>query len=454
MRNVPSTDQFDWSPFQVFQYQLTPEAGKIRVTKTYKKIGGRNGKDEPGEAKTYTYERKRLIGHKERNEAFGSIYGSFKRSTIGAIANRAHTTPDTFTIAIGVTNLRSRHGEIDKDGNDAGSISYTLLFELLDNNGFKPLSILNKNRSKIEKEMETQVNRIIKRGENKALSKQDFFPALNSIANKWTERARDYIAGGDKPRLSDGTITIRHRKAANNSGLYSHGITEPLVESGQLMEAIQNCVFMSQSEQMKLYVSRMSEINKELRRKMKQSKAAVQKNIIQNKKRRDKYAEARREIAEAVAKKRYKNMAAVMLDYFGKKDLTESQMRILEDTISTEFDRYATSIRSNLTEGEVATNTLRDFAYGYKNLAQWYSEFKKRGAKETDIAFPELDGKETVIDFLRRNQADLRRMKKTVRAAREFLMTHGMISKQSRFGLPMDIEEMVTSGIIPGSIFK
>lgn len=449
MNKLPTTDQFDWAPFQVFQFQIRPTAGSFTVTKTYTTAGGRNSKSNAGETHTYNYKREHYLGHKQRDDAFSGIYQSFKASKSGMIWNRAHLTPDTFTIAIGVTDLKAKHEEVGLEGESVGSISYELLFELLDAKGFSPLNELKVNRKKIENEIERGVMRTIKNAKGNELNKNNFVSLLEGIAQRWVCRVRDYIAGGKKPHLSDNTIVFREHKAERNHSLYPMGVEEPLVETGQLLNAIQACVFVTQSGEMKKYVSRMSAINKALKAKQRKSKyqeekAAKKKTARQVRKEKEK---------EIIRKRAYKNASELMLAYFTG-DLSTAALKKYEDILSKKLDVSVSASRRFETKADVALDSMRSFASEYRIYRNLIKEFMAKGRKATDVAFPEFGNEETIADWINRNKANLKTMQKTAIAARQFLSENGIITRDARYGVPNDIANMIARGDIPEDSFK
>jgi len=286
MVKTPDTDQFPWSPFQVFQFKLVPNTGTFSSPKKYTTVGGVHktyGVITRGPNAGKQYERSHYLGMRQRAEAFNDIYKGFNRpyytSRLGGSFTGGRFTPDTFTVVIGVVDKSLRHeGQPIGEGQDGDTLKYDVLFELLDNLNFKPLTVLLKNEKKINSEIEKCVLKIVK--SKGVLSKQTFIDKLSVVAGKWTEEVRSYIYGSDTPPLKDKTVDyFREKKKAINPSLYGSGDDKSLVESGQLAEAIDFEVFVDQSAEIKTFIKWQSKVEKRMREEAKMAEKKRKKRI-------------------------------------------------------------------------------------------------------------------------------------------------------------------------------
>ena len=248
MKKTPDTDQFPFAPFQVFQYRLTPEKALKFYTKNIQGVKYR------AEREVYSGG-KRAADARAYHEIASKFNVPYYTSKIGGSLTRLNTTPDIFTIAIGVLNKNKMH-ESASFGGKYHTISYVHLFEALDSAGYRPLELLLENAETIEFQIEQKVDSIIRN--TQSLSRETFRAALSVIARDWTDKVKDYIIGGDAPALSSTTIDIRKEKAKSNDSLYggSKGVRNPLYETGNLCEAISFQVFVDQSQEMRSYIDR------------------------------------------------------------------------------------------------------------------------------------------------------------------------------------------------------
>lgn len=249
MVKTPDVDQFPFSPFQVFQYKITPET-IVKFSRRY--IRNKYGVSGPYNVERQVYANGRRVA---RASAYHEISSKFNvpyyKSKIGGELTRLNTVPDLFTIAIGILNKNQSHKSADFGGKYY-QISYIHLFEALDAAGYKPLEVLLENEDAINREVEKCVDGVIKK--HSSLSRETFRSALSEVGRKWVDEVKNYIVGGDAPPLSKETVKIRGEKFEENPSLYASGLNSPLFETGALSEAITFQVFVDQTDDIRSYI--------------------------------------------------------------------------------------------------------------------------------------------------------------------------------------------------------
>lgn len=222
----PSTDQWPWSPIEVFQVNITPAS-----VDRYEDNGSRHTREV-------------RIGTMARN--YARAYAERLKRSIGYY-NQVKNAPNLFTIVIGVWKSTHYGSDIMTKGGGTAKgddIDYETLFDFLQNGvdgkNFDPLRLVRENHGKIEKEIGHAVMELYNSGfDGASLNRTKFKCVLNSIAEKHYERVQNYISGGEAPKLSGKTLYFRDLKGIDSE--------TPLVETGQLLNAIKFEVYVEQT---------------------------------------------------------------------------------------------------------------------------------------------------------------------------------------------------------------
>lgn len=222
----PSTDQWPWSPIEVFQVNITPAS-----VDRYEDNGGRHTREV-------------RIGTMARN--YARAYAERLKRSIGYY-NQVKNAPNLFTIVIGVWKSTHYGSDIMTKGGGTAKgddLDYETLFGFLqkgvDGKNFDPLRLVRENHGKIEKEIGHAVMTLYNSGfDGASLNRTKFKCVLNSIAEKHYERVQNYISGGEAPKLSGKTLYFRDLKGIDSE--------TPLVATGQLLNAIKFEVYVEQT---------------------------------------------------------------------------------------------------------------------------------------------------------------------------------------------------------------
>ena len=238
MIKTPDKHQKPWSPQKVFQVRLGPEiffSDEMKRKWHHKNLPVRKYRNF----------------QKEYAEAFTREYDASTKRI--ALLRKLQTIPDILTISVGVVEGSYLHQSVS----GKRLITYEQLFKALwhvSNNDFDPLVMIRDIDSKVESEIKNEILSAIKSGN---VSRQLVISKLNVIAARLHYLVKDYIEGGKAPRLAWPTIGSRMKKSKKHPELYhgSQGIYHPLIESGQLVDAISYKVFVEQSAEMRKFVN-------------------------------------------------------------------------------------------------------------------------------------------------------------------------------------------------------
>ena len=120
----------------------------------------------------------------------------------------------------------------------AGDIDYGVLILALMSKGYDPLRPFR--NGELLKKYQDEMGAVIIEEANNLLNgkRQQIKRRLKEIGRRVAVEIKNYIAGGQKPALSQETIYKRTSLSKKNPGLYPHGIYEPLSETGALEEAV------------------------------------------------------------------------------------------------------------------------------------------------------------------------------------------------------------------------
>lgn len=166
---------------------------------------------------------------------------------------------DTAVINVGVVDGSILHtspfGEI---------IEYSDLFNFLFLAGYDPLLPIRK--GKVSQKVVAKIERVFKKLALAGKTKTDIENSLSPIGRELQDYVVEYIAGGNKPQLDKDTITTRRWREKAGLAPYPKGIKEPLVESGQLQEAISFNIEVYESSEMREAIKKHAEIDTKLAR--------------------------------------------------------------------------------------------------------------------------------------------------------------------------------------------
>lgn len=231
MIKAPEPNDSPWDPYEVFQVRLGPEMFFTAEKKAHWHHSHIPRRDYEHFMKDYA-------------KAFNAEYSKSTKRI--ALLSRLRSIPDIFTIVVGVVDHSLLHQTVY-----GRMISYDDLFRALydvSEKNYDPLIVIRNMSKDIENDMRNSVLRMIKSG---SVSKQSIISMLSNKAKILVYIAHDYIEGGKAPRLAWPTIGIRKCKQQDDPSLYkgSQGIYHPLIESGQLLDAISFRVFAEQSQE-------------------------------------------------------------------------------------------------------------------------------------------------------------------------------------------------------------
>lgn len=229
-----------WTPYVVIRYQYNPADVVGRFEKTREEYRTTRGirihskvKQQWNRAATY--------------DEYGSYLKAFDK-IFGGINNvsKIRSIPDIFVVVVGITDKGIYHEGVA--GNS--DVDYDELFSLLSYRGFDPLKTIRNKRIELSNELGLRVRKAI-------YEHKDPRPSVRAFAKELEQLAKNYIIGGEKPRLASGTERWRSEKLEREPSLYQGGskINEALYESGQLHEAIESDYTAFQSDEMKLLTS-------------------------------------------------------------------------------------------------------------------------------------------------------------------------------------------------------
>lgn len=277
------------------------------------------------------------------------------------------------------------------------TLDYFALFEMLQADGYDPLSPLrgSKARQNIGQEITAQ---IIRGGKRKSRQALDIRSRLNSIGRKLCDFARDYIYGaltvpsfsGDGGSLVKQPLareTIRKREVLSDKGKASYdgeaGIDEPLMETGALRKAIKyRLVRIADIGQ--AYIDKMSKSVAKARKKMRgRALSAKETRAVLSRKSKEE------QLADAAAK-RTANLQREIADVKRGKALSASAIKEREKRFSQYYDRYRAAL-TFMREGVRVINGRKQYfdpadkPAVLQMLRQIETEVRRLGYSEDDI---------------------------------------------------------------------
>lgn len=229
-----------WTPYVVIRYRYNPADIIGRFEKTREEYRTTRGIRIHSRIKQQWNNTASYSEYDSYLKAFDKIFGGVNN------ISKIRSIPDVFVVVVGITDKGIYHEGV------AGNydIDYDELFSLLSYHGFDPLKTIRNKRIELSNELGLRVRKAI-------YEHKDPRSSVRAFAKELEQLAKNYIIGGEKPKLARGTERWRSEKLKREPSLYQGGskINEALYESGQLHEAIESDSTAFQSDEMKLLTS-------------------------------------------------------------------------------------------------------------------------------------------------------------------------------------------------------